>query len=563
MRILIAITLVVGSVVAPAVRAQTPPDAPPPPSYQLTDFGVMPRPAFRQVLLALPAVQEELKLTDSQKKEVETTVNQHLMKMQNARHELTSRRKLMEFREALMKELEAALRENLEPRQRKRLDQIQLQAQGPLAFNGAGSAQMALVDPELAKRLKLTDDQIRRTQTIAEEGTREIEKAAAVPILIDSKASAPTRESVRRFVESPEFKTAKRATREAARNAWTNVVRRIEDVLTDPQRTAYHEMVGAPFDLSKLRSEEDATAEDVEIVVSSLNVGGDDGNSGGGQRADPDFDTKVARPAYTSKHPRVLFDEAHNNFHTAGGRYKPFAEVVANDGYKITPSKDKFTAERLSTGDVLIIANALGAAGMGRPGASDSAFTKAEIDAVHDWVQAGGSLLLITDHAPFGSAAESLAKRLGVDMSKGFTSDPENSEGGETSLVFTRKNNLLGDHPITRGRDDSERINRVQTFTGQSLKGPVESVAILKLADTAVDEGADEKPKSAAGRAQGVAFTFGKGRVVVLGEAAEMSAQLIGNERFGMNVKGLDNRQLALNIMHWLSGLLEPRGDAK
>ncbi|APW60562.1 hypothetical protein [Paludisphaera borealis] len=564
MRILIAITFVVGSVVAPAVRAQKPPDAPPPSSYQLTDFGVMPRPAFRQVLLTLPAVQEELKLTDSQKKEVETTVNQRLKKMQTARRELTSRRKSMEFREALMKELEAALRENLEPSQRERLDQIQLQAQGPLAFNGAGSAQMALVDPDLAKRLKLTDDQIRRTQTIAEEGTREIKKAAAVPILIDSKASAPTRESIRRFVESPEFKATKRTTREAARNAWTNVVRRIEDVLTESQRKAYHEMVGAPFDLSKLRSHEDATAEDAEIVVSTLNVGGgDDGNSGGGQRADPDFDTKVARPAYTSKHPRVLFDEAHNNFHAAGGRYKPFAELVANDGYKITPSKDKFTAERLSTGNVLIIANALGAAGMGSPGASDSAFTKAEIDVVHDWVQAGGSLLLITDHAPFGSAAESLAKRFEVDMSKGFTSDPENSEGGETSLVFTRKNNLLGDHPITRGRDDSERINRVQTFTGQSLKGPVGSVAILKLADTAVDEGVDEKPKSAAGRAQGVAFAFGKGRVVVLGEAAEMSAQLIGNERFGMNVKGLDNRQLALNIMHWLSGLLEPRGDAK
>jgi len=166
---------------------------------------------------------------------------------------------------------------------------------------------------------------------------------------------------------------------------------------------------------------------------------------------------------------------------------------------------------------------------------------------------------LITDHAPFGSAAQNLANRFGVDMSKGYTADPSNSEGGETSLVFTRKNNLLGDHPITKGRDDSERINRIQTFTGQSLKGPAGSVAILKLGDTAFDEGDDGKPKSAAGRAQGIAFPFGKGRVVVMGEAAELSAQLIGNERFGMNVPGLDNRQMALNIMRWLSGLLEPR----
>jgi hypothetical protein len=200
---------------------------------------------------------------------------------------------------------------------------------------------------------------------------------------------------------------------------------------------------------------------------------------------------------------------------------------------------------------------------MGQPGASDSAFTEAECDAVRDWVRGGGSLLLITDHAPFGSAAGSLARRFGVDMSQGYTSDPKNSEGGETSLVFTRENNLLGVHPITTGRDDSERIKRVQTFTGQSLKGPAGSVAILRLGDTASDEGADGKRVPAAGRAQGVAFVFGEGRVVVMGEAAELSAQLIGSERFGMNVPGLDNRQMALNIMHWLSGLLEPRASAK
>ena len=52
---------------------------------------------------------------------------------------------------------------------------------------------------------------------------------------------------------------------------------------------------------------------------------------------------------------------------------------------------------------------------------------------------------------------------------------------------------------------------------------------------------------------------FGKGRVIVMGEAAMLSAQLITGSRpikFGMNRVGTDNRQLALNIMHWLSGLL-------
>jgi hypothetical protein len=550
-----AIALVVGLVVNAAVQAQAPASAPVPSSYPLWEFGTMPRPAFKQVLVGIPAVQEELKLTVAQKKGMEDSSNRQSAKLQKARREVTDREKFLAARESIVRETQAAILENLEPRQRDRLDQIQLQSQGPLAFNRSGIPQLALDGPELAQRLKLTDDQAKRARAIAEEGEKEIEKAAAVPIVLDPKGGVPTPESIRKLVEGPEFKAAKQETREAARKAWASVIQQIEQVLTEPQRTAYHEMLGAPFDLSKIRFGEDESAEDAGMVANALNVGG-----GGGQQADPNFDTKVARPSYKVEHPRVLFDEAHNNFHTTGGRYKPFAETIANDGYQVIPNKEKFIRELLDKGDILIIANALGAAGMGQPGASNSAFTEAECDAVRDWVQAGGSLLLVTDHAPFGSAAESLAKRFGVDMSKGYTSDPSNSEGGETSLVFTRKNNLLGDHPITKGRDDSERINRIQTFTGQSLKGPAGSVAILKLGDTAFDTGEDGKPTSAVNRAQGVAFAFGKGRVVVLGEAAELSAQLIGTERFGMNVPGLDNRQMALNIMHWLSGLLGPRG---
>ena len=238
------------------------------------------------------------------------------------------------------------------------------------------------------------------------------------------------------------------------------------------------------------------------------------GSGGGGQRADPNFNTKVDKPAYAGspKHPRVLFDEAHHNFHTAGGRYKPFADLITSDGYEVIPNREKFSREVLKKGDILVIANALGAEGMGQPGAANPAFTDAECDAVRDWIKDGGSLLFISDHAPMGAAAECLAKSLGVSMSKGATSDPSHSEGGDTCLVFTRQNQLLGDHPITRGRDESERVNRIQTFTGTSVKGPEGSVPILKLADTAVDLAMDDdKPVSAAGRAQGVAFSLGQG----------------------------------------------------
>jgi hypothetical protein len=287
------------------------------------------------------------------------------------------------------------------------------------------------------------------------------------------------------------------------------------------------------------------------------------------QSADPNFNAHVARPAYLKRHPKVLFDEAHNNADTTGGRYKPFADLIGSDGYRMVPNSQTFSNSVLNGHDVLVIVNASG------PEAQRDAraFTKAECEAVRDWVSSGGALLLISDHLPFSAAVAALAKRFDVDLTKGFTIDSvhyNKDSSDQTELVFNRDNGLLGDHPITRGRDTTERISRVLTFSGTSLKGPAGSVAFLKLADTAMDvlppdrkqtspdeAPPDHKQVSAAGRAQGLALEFGKGRVVVLGEAAVLTAQVANRGfRFGMNVPGVDNRQLALNIMHWLSGLL-------
>ena len=281
------------------------------------------------------------------------------------------------------------------------------------------------------------------------------------------------------------------------------------------------------------------------------------------QVADPHFNANVEHPAFTKNFPRVLFDEAHNNFHTSTGRYKPFADLIFNDGYHVAANHRPFTKESLRTFKILVIANALGAEDMDDDGAGSPAFSQEECDAVYDWVRGGGALLFIADHQPFGAAAEILARRLGVDMSKGFTTDAANADETANSssfLVYSRENHLLVDSPITNGRGGSERVNRVIAFTGQSLKGPEGSEPFLKLADTAVDHIAPPgKDVSAAGRAQGIAFRLGKGRVVVLGEAGMLSAQVTGrdNKPFGMNVPGIDNKQLALNIMHWLSGILK------
>jgi hypothetical protein len=526
------------------------------PSFEVRDFGVIPWPGVEMLLLRIQSVQEELKMTDAQKKEQESIIQRRSQKTQQARRDTKDADKFRAARDAILTESKAATEANLEPEQRKRLDEIQLQAQGPLAFDRPDSGSGRYAGPPVSERLKLSDDQVRRVRAIFEQGEKEIAKAASFPIALDTKNGPPSAETIHKLVESPEFQVSKQMARQAGRDASAALIRRIEEVLTDAQRKAYHKLLGEPFDLSKLQSRARPQRDvDFSMVEAALGLGG--------QRPDPSFDTKVARPAYASaqRRPRVLFDEAHHNYHTAGGRYKPLAGLITSDGYQIVPNHEKFSRELFRTGDILVIANAMGSERMGQDEAANPAFTDAECDAVRDWVKEGGALLLIADHAPFAAAAECLTKRFRVDISQGPTSDPGNSEGNNTSLVFSRQNHLLGDHPITRGRDDSERINRVQTFTGTSLKGPEGSIPILKLADTAMDHSPkDDKPVSAAGRAQGLALRFGDGRVVVMGEAAELSAQISGSQggKFGMNVPGLDNRQMALNIMHWLSGVLDP-----
>jgi hypothetical protein len=240
-----------------------------------------------------------------------------------------------------------------------------------------------------------------------------------------------------------------------------------------------------------------------------------------------------------------------------GVTIKPFVDLIGYDGYRITANKDRFSQKTLAPYQILVIANAQG--GPRLPESANAAFSAAECQAADAWVRQGGSLLLITDHYPHGAAAQPLAKRLGVGMSQGQTVDPQNSFPGRPSqLIFARENELLGNHPIVWGRGPVEQLGRVVTYSGQSLMGPRGSISFLRLAETAMDRSSvDNSFAPAGGRSQGVAFVHGKGRVVVLGEAGALSAQFMqGNIPFGMNAEGNDNRQLSLNIMHWLSGLI-------
>ena len=82
---------------------------------------------------------------------------------------------------------------------------------------------------------------------------------------------------------------------------------------------------------------------------------------------------------------------------------------------------------------------------------------------------------------------------------------------------------------------------------------------LLLVADSAGDyDPATQNETPAGGRAMAVAIAYERGRVVVVGEAAMLTAQTTagGALRFGFQRPGSDDRQFALNVVHWLSRLL-------
>ncbi|MBL7852020.1 MAG: hypothetical protein JNN04_14050 [Cyclobacteriaceae bacterium] len=284
------------------------------------------------------------------------------------------------------------------------------------------------------------------------------------------------------------------------------------------------------------------------------------------QKPDATFDTTVPSPFAKDRSISILYDEGHNNIHHLDKTYSPFRDILQNDGYQFSINSSPITKSRLETNQILVIVNPMGGSINDK---YKPAFDDAECNTIEKWVSEGGSLLLVTDHYPVGTATKSLAAKFGVFMGEGTVedSDPnhyDQESGWKDQLLFTKKNGLLAEHEITAG------VDKVMTFTGQSLSVPAGAEVLLKLGEQSVESRPDsiwdtgfwvfkstnarfQDHVSTYGLCQGLALKHGQGKVVILGEAAMLTAQIHENQKFGMNYGITDNKQLLLNIMHWLT----------
>jgi hypothetical protein len=279
-------------------------------------------------------------------------------------------------------------------------------------------------------------------------------------------------------------------------------------------------------------------------------------------------------PAYAlGSGPRVSIDRAHFNLHTREGPYRPFAELLARDGYVLQSNAEPFSEESLARTNVLVISNALAGPLSDeeiRRLPARSAFLDSEIEAVYRWVSDdGGSLLLIADHMPFPGAVEKLAMRFGIYVHNGYAG----TRGAPNPLVFALSDSSLKDHSITRGRSSAERVPFVATFGGHAfgLHSDLDASPLMVFAaestvylteEMLTGEGTitPQTPRIPAdGLFQGAALKVGRGKVFMSGEAAMFSAQVAPDgSSYGFNHTGAPhNSQFVLNVLHWLSGILD------
>lgn len=250
------------------------------------------------------------------------------------------------------------------------------------------------------------------------------------------------------------------------------------------------------------------------------------------QQPDPDFPPPPR--ALAGRRPgqgAIWFDAGHRNRHVPGSRDRPgslawMVRAAEEAGLASAVSNRPFTRGGLDGVDLLVI------------GAASRPFSRAEGEAIVDWVGGGGSLLLLTDHPPFAAAAEGIAARLGVRFSRTMV---EGDEGEGSRRSFARVRDPLGG-----------RHRQVRVYGGQAIwreDGEARRLLALEPPVRSVEGGTIAAPAPAA---LVLAFEHRRGRVVVAGDSGLFGAQLNEGGKVGVNDGETGNAGFAVGVLRWL-----------
>jgi Spy/CpxP family protein refolding chaperone len=173
------------------------------------------------MLIGNESVQKELKLDDKQVEKAKEIAQKNMEKFTAAREEFQNldqeerRTKMTALGKEINESTLKAVAEFLKPEQITRLNEVSYQARGAMAFN----------DPEVAKKLNLTDAQKSEIQTIVTDSNAEVREIF--------QSAGDDREAAMKKVAEHRKETLSKVTAK----------------LNDEQQKTWKEMIGAPFEI--------------------------------------------------------------------------------------------------------------------------------------------------------------------------------------------------------------------------------------------------------------------------------------------------------------------------
>ena len=220
-------------------------------------LGVEPQMFSKAQLVEKLVVQKEIKFRDEQKAKWEKAkqTSEPLTGPIGKYHEYRTKppeQRDPEVLAALMEEAkvaqagyfdrrERALASILDRSQNARLDQLQMQIQGPRAFRRQ----------DVQQRLYMGEDQILVILEIVASGDEAIQVAGSVPKAVAPPRTGVTAEQRKAHLEQKENKAIIQQSRQAVIKAKSRTMQAIIGQLNKRQRAIYQAMVGEPFDFTK------------------------------------------------------------------------------------------------------------------------------------------------------------------------------------------------------------------------------------------------------------------------------------------------------------------------
>ncbi|GAA1005617.1 hypothetical protein Aple_051670 [Acrocarpospora pleiomorpha] len=240
--------------------------------------------------------------------------------------------------------------------------------------------------------------------------------------------------------------------------------------------------------------------------------------------------------------PRVLFDEAHseawtirreraeamNPGHPDDNGYTRAAELLRRLGYQVAAfTEGPLTASALAGQDVFVIAHPAADRWERTTGLGSPVFPVEELDAVEEYVRAGGGLVVLAEHEQekYGSNLTDLLARFGVGVAHVTVQDPRNSHNQVAAWI--------------RGVQGAGEVDGVDLLAGAARACFYRAGALTGAGNVLFRTSADADP---AGEPLVVAVRHGAGRVVVVADS-----DLFGDDSIGE----FDHARLWANLVTW------------